>query len=570
VRVSNTYDNADHLLLLANLTSTGTTLSSFNYAYNGVGNRTRVLEVDGSVVTWNYDPTYQLTNEQRSGANSYNITYTYDAVGNRTLMVSTGAPTTYTYNAANELATSQAAAGVTTYGFDGNGNLLTSAAPGNQLTTNTWDGENRLTQVALPAAITDIFTYDGDGRRIQKQDSTGTSKYIWDRFNVVSETDASNNTTVVYTLRPYVYGTLISQARSGATSYYHYDDLGSTDSLSDSTGNILNSYKYYAFGSILLRIENVTNDFTYVGREGYYFDTDLAGFLLRARYYSPALARFISRDPLSFKDAADVYAFVSNSPLNYTDPSGLLKVACRCRCIAVGQPGAFGQTYEITVPNQAAASNSCETKCRSLSVVPLTQCFSVAISAPFSLAPAAGLSFPNVPLGDLYYGFLSPLCCPFPTCKTKLLAQYPVKPNPGTVKFSGQVPGGTHKVYAFPGVGSYVGGGGADPSIQVIVACPGQGAVVYHFGTNNGNAGASIEKYAWLENCHALICGGDNSVPSNCLMNDIVAAMRAIGLKLDGILNSTGCVLGGDDKWYYGSSYTQSVDRNPGCKNWIE
>ena len=130
VRVSNTYDNADRLLLLANLTSTGTTLSSFNYAYNAVGYRTRVMEVDGSVVTWSYDPTYQLTNEQRSGANSYNITYTYDAVGNRTLMVNSAAPTTYTYNAANEMATSQTSAGTTTYTFDGDGNLLTSLAAG--------------------------------------------------------------------------------------------------------------------------------------------------------------------------------------------------------------------------------------------------------------------------------------------------------------------------------------------------------------------------------------------------------------------------------------------------------
>ena len=33
-RVSNTYDNANRLVLLANLTSSGTTLSSFNYTYN--------------------------------------------------------------------------------------------------------------------------------------------------------------------------------------------------------------------------------------------------------------------------------------------------------------------------------------------------------------------------------------------------------------------------------------------------------------------------------------------------------------------------------------------------------
>ena len=111
---SNTYDNADQLLLLANLTTSGTTLSSFNYTYNPVGNRTQVVEANGDVVTFAYDPTYQLTNEQRSGANSYNISYTYDPVGNRTLLVNGGAVTTNTYNAGNELVTSQTSAGVTT------------------------------------------------------------------------------------------------------------------------------------------------------------------------------------------------------------------------------------------------------------------------------------------------------------------------------------------------------------------------------------------------------------------------------------------------------------------------
>ena len=59
-----------------NLASGGTTLSSFNYTHDPVGNRTQIVEADGDVVTWSYDPTYQLTNEQRSGTNSYNITYT--------------------------------------------------------------------------------------------------------------------------------------------------------------------------------------------------------------------------------------------------------------------------------------------------------------------------------------------------------------------------------------------------------------------------------------------------------------------------------------------------------------
>jgi len=230
-QASYTYDNADHLLLLANLTSGGTTLSSFNYTYNPVGNRTQVVEADGDVVTWSYDQTYQLINEVRSGANAYNITYSYDGVGNRTLLLNGGAPTTSTYNVANELATSQTSAGTTSYTFDGDGNLSTSQAPANQWTTNTWDGENRLTQVALPSGIVDSFTYNGDGQRVQKQDSTGTTNHLWDGKNILLETNASNIIQAVYTLEPALYGNLISQSRSGVDSFHLFDALGSARQL---------------------------------------------------------------------------------------------------------------------------------------------------------------------------------------------------------------------------------------------------------------------------------------------------------------------------------------------------
>ena len=185
---SNTYDGADQMLLLANLTTTGTTLSSFNYTYNPVGNRTQVVEADGDVLTLSYDPTYQLTNERRSGANSYNISYVYDAVGNRSLLINNGVPTTNTYNPGNELVTSLASGGVTTNRttntYDGSGNLSHHSVPGNESTTNTWDGENRLTRVALPSGIVDSFVYNGDGQRVQKQDSTGTTNHVWDGENI--------------------------------------------------------------------------------------------------------------------------------------------------------------------------------------------------------------------------------------------------------------------------------------------------------------------------------------------------------------------------------------------------
>jgi len=46
----------------------------------------------------------------------------------------------------------------------------------------------------------------------------------------------------------------------------------------------------------------------------------------RNRYYSPALGRFISKDPIGFNGGMNLYGYVANNPLIYTDPFGLTKV----------------------------------------------------------------------------------------------------------------------------------------------------------------------------------------------------------------------------------------------------
>jgi len=322
-RASYLYDNASRLLRVANVSSPSTTLSSFSYALDAVGNRLRVVESTGNRVTWTYDNTYQLKNEQRSGSNSYNITYTYDPVGNRLTLINGGVATTSTYNAANELTKSQATAGVTTTTYDANGNLLLSTNPSNQRTTNTWDFENRLTQVSVPSAIVDIFTYNGDGQRVQKQDSTGTTKHVWDGQNILLETNSSNIIQVVYTLEPMVYGNLISQIRSGTTSFYLFDGLGSTTQLVNSTGSATDSYVYDSWGNILSASGPTTNPFRYAGRSGYYNDPDLQELHVRARFYDPTSGRFVSRDPLVFADGVNLYRYSANRPTSLTDPSGL-------------------------------------------------------------------------------------------------------------------------------------------------------------------------------------------------------------------------------------------------------
>ena len=172
------------------------------------------------------------------------------------------------------------------------------------------------------------FTYNGDGQRVQKQDSTGTTNHIWDDQNILLETNASNVIQVVYTLEPEVFGNLISQRRSGTTSFYLFDGLGSTTQIASSTGSVTDGYLYDSFGNILLSSGSTSNWFRYNGQLGYYYDTDLIVYYLRARYYNALLAGFVSRDPtfdrLPNTDfESDCYKYARNNPVGFSDPSGL-------------------------------------------------------------------------------------------------------------------------------------------------------------------------------------------------------------------------------------------------------
>jgi RHS repeat-associated protein len=328
-RASYSYDDADQVLRLANIKADATTISSFAYKYDSAGNRTRVAEANGDRVTWTYDNLYQLTREQRSGANAYTITHSYDAVGNRLKKVDGGAVTTFTYDAAKQLLTQRDSTGRTTFTSDANGNQSVQKAPTGR-TTFTWDQENRLSKAVLPTGTINTFQYDTEGLRIRRDDSTGTRKGVWDLQNLLLETDQSDVTQVIYTQEPAFYGNLLSQFRGTATNYYHFQGLGSTDRLTDGTAAVTDSYLYEAYGAIRGSTGATVNPLRYVGRWGYYFDGDLSQYYVRARYYQPSFARFLTKDPAGVDIGAFTdYFYVKNMPANAIDPSGLWEFRCR-------------------------------------------------------------------------------------------------------------------------------------------------------------------------------------------------------------------------------------------------
>ncbi|MBK6780624.1 MAG: RHS repeat-associated core domain-containing protein [Gemmatimonadetes bacterium] len=58
----------------------------------------------------------------------------------------------------------------------------------------------------------------------------------------------------------------------------------------------------------------------FAGRE---YDGESGLYYMRARYYDPALGRWISEDPIGIAGGLNVYAYAGNDPVNLTDPSGL-------------------------------------------------------------------------------------------------------------------------------------------------------------------------------------------------------------------------------------------------------
>jgi len=122
----------------------------------------------------------------------------------------------------------------------------------------------------------------------------------------------------------YTYGDdLLSQERNSATNYFHYDGLGSTRALSDSSGSLTDSYDYAAFGEVLNQSGATENLYQFTGEQ---FDTDIDKIYLRARYYDQYVRRFTQQD--TWEGLPDIplsqnkYNYTEGDPVNNIDPSG--------------------------------------------------------------------------------------------------------------------------------------------------------------------------------------------------------------------------------------------------------
>jgi RHS repeat-associated protein len=145
--------------------------------------------------------------------------------------------------------------------------------------------------------------------------------FAYDGDNLIEETNAAGAVVARYSQGLNIDEPL-AMLRSSATSFYHADGLGSITSLANAAGALAQTYTFDSFGKQTALAGSLTNSFQYTSRE---FDSETNLQFSRARYYDAANGRFMSEDPIRFAgDGANFYGYVSNNPVNFVDPSGLL------------------------------------------------------------------------------------------------------------------------------------------------------------------------------------------------------------------------------------------------------
>ncbi len=195
----------------------------------------------------------------------------------------------------------------------------------------TWDGQYQLTAVTTNGAVAERYGYDAYGRRIWTWDAiNGTNWMVYDGPHVVAEIDASGNLTKSYVYGPGIDNALSMTVYGTATNTYYYlkDHLNSVLALTDSAGQVVEQYRYDAWGRTTvydvsgspLNQSAYGNRYCWQGRE-YSWKTGL--YYFRARWYDPVTGRWLSNDPIGISGGLNQYVFCANNPVNFTDPFGL-------------------------------------------------------------------------------------------------------------------------------------------------------------------------------------------------------------------------------------------------------
>lgn len=298
-----------------------------------------------------------LYRRRTSGSGVDHFSYAYDGL-NRLTSVSGPTPEAFTLDAATNIASRTGP--VATNSFDTSNRQTSDGArsfvwsPADRLVqrgadTFAYDPLGRLTSATV-AGSTRAYGYNGDGLLA----SAGGTINLWDVGMAPEALLQAGTDKVVHGLGP-LYG-----VRADASTYtFARDGLGSVRAEVGDSGVVSKSFRYAAYGAI---VQSMGGSPTLLGFAGEL--TDPSGLIyLRARWYDPAVGRFISSDPylggVAIPSSLNPFGYGHGRPTLFTDPLGLDSedsdlqdavctgvIPLPGKCFA---PGKLANDYEVTV-----------------------------------------------------------------------------------------------------------------------------------------------------------------------------------------------------------------------------
>lgn len=331
--------------LVHDLAASGEPDISHVYGYQGF-RVASYTNVEGQV-SYTYDNLDQLKGANWPGS-ANDESYSFDEAGNRTV----DGASSYTVGVNNRLVSD----GTYTYQYDAEGNRTarfvdedeseTLNSGDSDVSLYSWDHRNRLTKVehrALYQSANDqvvSYLYDAFDRKIGRDldsDGNGTldrrERYVYDGADVIADfvdPDGTGSAPMALAKR-YLHGPAVDQilaqedlsvslSAANRVLWHLSDNQGTVRDLVDNTGDLVEHYRYDAFGQLIDGDPTLTR-YLYTGRE---FDADTGLQYNRARWYDSAVGRWLSEDPIGFGGGDyNLGRYVGNSATNAIDPSGL-------------------------------------------------------------------------------------------------------------------------------------------------------------------------------------------------------------------------------------------------------
>ncbi len=322
------------LLIQQVVTRNGAPCYSSDYEYDGLQRIRRAIEIvqgDTLVLDYTYNPAGQLQQVHRNGVPAEE--YTYDTFGNRMSATINGTSYTYQNDTINRLLSF-------TWQESGNKRLrefnYNSSGQLQQTVNKTVYGNS--TQVT---SFRDYY-YDVFGNLDSVLWANRQLRYVYDPYDrpIAMFLNGAAKRKIVYgaddlplaelnandrIIHTFVYadGYTPLLMRKGNTDYYIVSDIRGSPRLviKVSDGNVMQRLDYDAFGNVSVDTNPGYTPFGYAGGL-YEYRTDLTHF--GARDYLPEAGRWTAEDPIGFLSGDfNDYAYVSNDPVNFVDPTGL-------------------------------------------------------------------------------------------------------------------------------------------------------------------------------------------------------------------------------------------------------